>query len=85
MFAVVVHRLVCQPEGPVAAQRPPGVGVDVEPREVAAADIKPDGVAGLEDVGGWVQVELDAADLAFPDRFGPGPVRGGSEGAGWSR
>ena len=74
MLAIVMNRLVRQPKSVIQAQGAAGVGVDVEARKVAAADGEPDGVAGLEDVGGWIQVELDAADLACPDRFGPGPA-----------
>ncbi len=38
-----------------------GVGVAVEPREVAAGDLEPDPVPGQEDVGrdGQVQADLD--------------------------
>ena len=51
-------------EASVAAHRLAGIGVDVEAREVAAGDVQPDAVAGLEQVACRGQGNGYRVDLA---------------------
>ena len=62
--AVVMDRVDGDLRVRVASQRLTGVRVDVETREIAAGDIQPDAMSGVEDVAGAIHRDLDAIDLA---------------------
>ena len=70
MAGVVIDRVVGRDHAPVVAERVAGVGIDVEPRVIAARDVDPDAVALLEDVRGRIERDRDRDDVARVQRSG---------------
>src|SRR5919108_6261005 len=61
---VVVDRLVGDLAAALQPELAAGVGIHVEPREVAATDVEPDAVPGRKDVRRRVEREGELVDLA---------------------
>ena len=70
MAGIVIDRVVGRIHAPVVAERVAGVGIDVEPRIIAARYVDPDAVPFLEDIGGRIERDRDRDDVARVQRRG---------------
>ena len=61
---IMMHRLHRRQELRLCRQGPPGIGIAVKAREVAAGDFQADTVPGLENITGGPQIDAVRIDLA---------------------
>src|ERR1035437_5246611 len=70
MRGVMIHGIVRDTPALILSEGFAGVGIDVEPWEIAARNIDPDAVPLFEHVGGREWIDLQAVDLPGRPHFG---------------
>jgi hypothetical protein len=63
VLPVAVERIVRHHRMRVLAHRLPGIGINIQAGEVAAGNIKPEAVTGLEAIAGGRDSDLNGVDL----------------------